>query len=228
MKLNDIETALAPYGLKLRGIVATNDDEIRNYGFAEQSCIALVGNIGSSFWPVFRQSPEFADGEADPLDRWSSRVALKIAPALNAEPVFPFQGPPYLPFQQWAKRAEDLWQSPIGLMMHPQYGLWHSYRFALLVKGEFDDRSAQQDSPCLSCTDQPCLNTCPVNAFSKAGYDVDACADYLKRRPSADCYNHGCMARYACPAGREYRYVDEQSQFHLQAFVGNRLDIVDS
>jgi len=228
MNVEDIEAALVPFGLKLRGIVALNDKEIREYEFTKGSFLALVGNIGSSYWPVFSHSPEFADGDADPLDRWSLRVAAEVAPKLNAVPVFPFQGPPYLPFQQWAKRAEDLNQSPIGLMMHPELGLWHSYRFALLLKGEFEITQSRQESPCLTCTDQPCLNTCPVKAFSSEGYDVDSCANYLKQTPSADCFQHGCMARFECPAGRQYRYLDVQSQFHLSAFIGNRLDIADS
>lgn len=222
MNAEDIETALAPFGLKLRGIVAINSDEIRDYDFAGQRSLALVGNIGSSFWSEFIQSKEYLDCEANPLDRWSVRVANELAPMLNGRPVFPFQGPPYLPFQQWAKRAEALHQSPIGLMMHPQYGLWHAYRFGLLFVEEFETEPVQQDSPCLSCVDQPCLNTCPVGAFSVDGYDVDSCVNYLEETPGADCFLHGCIARYSCPAGRSFRYVEEQSRFHLGAFYRAR------
>ena len=182
----------------------------------------MVGNIGSSFWSIFDQSPEYADGEDNPLDRWSKRVATEVPSKLNAEAVFPFQGPPYLPFQQWVKRAESLHQSPIGLMMHPQYGLWHAYRFALLLSESFESDIDHQRSPCLSCIDQPCLNTCPVHAFTGSGYDVPVCAQYLNETPNADCFQHGCMERYVCPVGREYRYLDEQNQFHLQAFIGAR------
>jgi len=223
MTADTIEQALEAYGLKLRGIVALNDKDIREYGFCGQSSVALVGNIGSSFWDKFTQSAEYRDGESNPLDRWSMRVANEVAPALKAKPVFPFQGPPYLPFQQWARRAEALHQSPLGLMIHPQFGLWHAYRFALLLNEDFATEPVRQASLCLSCVEQPCLNTCPVNAFTNEGYDVDSCAEYLKRTPSADCFQHGCMARFVCPAGREHRYLDAQSQFHLGAFVGARL-----
>ena len=224
MKSDDIERELAIYGLKLRGIVVLSDDEITQYGFAGHSAVALVGNVGSSYWPAFTRSREYADGEADPLDRWSRRVADELAQKIDVEPVFPFQGPPYLPFQQWAKRAEAQQQSPIGLMIHPQFGLWHSYRFALLVKDTMEDSRTVQQSPCETCCDQPCLNTCPVNAFSVAGYDVDSCAGYLRKTASADCFQHGCMARFECPVAREYRYDDAQSRFHLQAFIGARIN----
>ena len=219
MKVEDIEVELAAYGLRLRGVVALSQDEIHRYDFAGFQSVALVGNIGSSFWSEFTRSKEYLDGEANPLDRWSLRVADELAPALNARPVYPFQGPPYLPFQQWAKRAEALHQSPIGLMMHSQFGLWHAYRFALLLSEEFDAVVVKQDSPCLSCVEQPCLNTCPVGAFSAEGYDVGRCVAHLKETPEAACFDHGCMARYSCPAGREFRYDDAQSQFHLRAFL---------
>ena len=223
MTTEDIEQALVPFGLKLRGIVALKPNEVQEYGFSGRSSVALVGNIGSSFWAEFIQSPEYIDGASNPLDRWSERIANEIAPGLNAKPVFPSQGPPYLPFQQWAKRAEALHQSPLGLLIHPQFGLWHAYRFALLINEHIDQTPAQQDSPCLSCIDRPCLNTCPVNAISTAGYDVDNCASYLKQNTSADCFQHGCMARFECPTARNYRYLDAQSQFHLEAFIGARL-----
>jgi hypothetical protein len=224
MKPDDLKLELSAYGLKLRGIVALSDDEITQYGFAGHTAVALVGNVGSSYWPAFTQSKEYADGKPDPLDRWSRRVAGELVQTINAEPVFPFQGPPYLPFQQWAKRAEALQQSPLGLMIHPEFGLWHSYRFGLLVKDTIEHSQTVQQSPCQSCIGQPCLNTCPVNAFTINGYDVDSCAGYLRQTASAECFEHGCMARFSCPAGRQYRYEDAQSRFHLQAFIAARID----
>ena len=50
--------------------------------------------------------------------------------------LFPFGGPPHFPFQQWARRAEPVHPSPIGLLIHPIYGLWHSLpRRARLRRG---------------------------------------------------------------------------------------------
>jgi hypothetical protein len=126
-----LEQRLREYGLYLRGITRLNPDELESYGFpVDRAAIALVGNIGSSYWPLFSESPEYDDGAADPLDRWSRRVAETVAAEFSLQPVYPFEGPPYYPFQRWAQRAEALEQSPIGVMMHPEFGLWHSYRFA--------------------------------------------------------------------------------------------------
>jgi hypothetical protein len=215
-----LEQRLREYGLYLRGITRLNPDELESYGFpVDRAAIALVGNIGSSYWPLFSESPEYDDGAADPLDRWSRRVAETVAAEFSLQPVYPFEG---YPFQRWAQRAEALEQSPIGVMMHPEFGLWHSYRFALLgTEFEGDTAGHAAASPCIDCSDKPCLRRCPVDAFDGSGYDVEACAGYLRQMPLAECHALGCLARYACPVAPGLRYVPEQGRFHLQAFLGN-------
>ena len=211
---------LAEYGLYLRGVAELESGEAERYGFsADAEAIALVGNIGSSYWPAFRASAEFGDGGADPLDRWSRRVAEAVAAEFSLTALFPFEGPPYLPFQRWASRAETLSQSPLGIMMHPEYGLWHSYRFALLGDAFEHDPAPGRASPCLDCIDQPCLQRCPAGAFTGTAYDVDACVRYLKSTPLAECHALGCMARNVCPVAPRLRYVPAQARFHLQAFL---------
>ena len=59
--------------------------------------IILLGP-SQGFWPLLKKAPEWLDGAVDPVDRWSRRVIGKLAAALEAEPLFPFGGPPYLPF----------------------------------------------------------------------------------------------------------------------------------
>jgi hypothetical protein len=217
----DLDNLLREYGLFVRGVTRLGDTEIEDYGLdGDKPALALVGNIGSSYWPLFSRSPEYNDGAAHPLDRWSRRIADSVAQALSLHPLFPFDGPPYYPFQQWARRAEGLMQSPIGVMMHPEFGLWHSYRFALLGTA-FDalQTSSISASPCLQCDAKPCLHSCPVDAFDASGYAVDRCAGYLHDNPQAECNSRGCLARYACPVATDLRYVDAQGQFHLRAFV---------
>jgi len=215
---------LRDHGLYLRGVTRLDPRELEDYGFsAGQPALALVGNVGSSYWPAFSESPEYDDGAGDPLDRWSRRIAETIAAEFAVRPVYPFEGPPYYPFQQWAGRAEALEQSPIGVMMHAEFGLWHSYRFALLgSEFEADSASDSAPSPCIDCADKPCLQRCPVDAFDGNGYDVEACAGYLRQTPLAECHALGCLARYACPVAPGLRYLPEQGRFHLQAFLRAR------
>ena len=110
----------------------------------------------------------------------------------------------------------------MGLLIHPQYGLWHAYRFALILSAnEVLPESADiVQSPCISCTEQPCLNTCPVVALTKNGYDVPKCVGYLELNTGCDCNQQGCQARNACPVGNIHRYVDTQHLFHLRAYIG--------
>lgn len=224
MNLNDLKVRLETFGLHLRGVLKLSKEEAESFQVDSGSdvSIALVGNVGSSYWSEFSQSPEFKDGRADPLDRWSRRVAEQIAETFSLSTIYPFEGPPYYPFQQWAKRAEALSQSPLGLMIHPQYGLWHSYRFGLLLPQVTEQQSILVTSLCESCELQPCLNTCPVNAFGDEGYDVDSCDSYLKQNSDASCHQEGCLARLACPVGEAYRYEPAQHTFHLRAFLDAR------
>ena len=216
----NLEQSLGNHGLFLRGIARLGEDEIADYEFpAGLQSVALVGNIGSSYWNQFSCSSEYNDGAADPLDRWSRRIASEIAAAYPVRPIFPFEGPPYYPFQRWARRAEGLASSPLGILIHPEHGLWHSFRFALLCDLEPSPPAAE--SPCLSCADKPCLHACPVDAIGDEGYDVERCADYLAANPEAACHGRGCLARYACPVAIDQRYRAEQSRFHLRAFLGD-------
>ena len=210
--LTELAEALAAHGLILRGGFHPGGDEAELAGIGT---VVLAGNAGPAMWRAFEPH---MDAAPNPLDRWTRRVIEPIAQKLGAGAVFPF-GEPLWPFQRWARRAECLHPSPIGALIHPQYGLWHAWRAALL----FDERlalppRAETPSPCESCVDKPCLTACPVGAFSRAGYDVHACAGYLSR-PAADCLAIGCHARNACPVGGVWRYPAAQIGFHMAAFA---------
>lgn len=224
--LTEIEQRLAGLGLTLLGALnLREDDPLQPAGLAF-SCasILLFGNAGSAVWPVFSQSAEYLDGEPDPLDRWSQRVAAELAAELGAQPLFPFAGPPYQPFLRWAEKAGAGRPSPLGLTLHPGFGLWHGYRFALAfpvaVAGISEARMA--DHPCDSCVARPCLDACPVNAFTGEEYKVTDCAGYLKRNPDYHCNTRGCNARRQCPVGQQYHYSSDHADFHMRIFVARR------
>ena len=153
-------------GLVPRGALRLEPGE-RNGALAGVRTIVLAGMAGRDGWSAFAASPEAHDGVDHPLDRWSRRVIGRLARELGAQALFPFGGPPYLPFQQWARRAEPVHPSPIGLLIHPRYGLWHSYRGALGFPEALDvPEPAAVPNPCESCSGRWCLKACPVGAFS--------------------------------------------------------------
>jgi hypothetical protein len=146
-----------------------------------------------------------------------------LARDLGGAGLFPFGGPPWLPFQRWAQRAEPVFASPLGLLIHPEWGLWHSFRGAIALPGRLDlPEPPAAAHPCESCVGRPCLTACPVGAFRPGGYDVAACAAHIAAPAGADCMDQGCAARRACPVGAGHRYEAEAAGFHMRAFRAAR------
>ena len=185
--------------------------------------LVLLGFAGRAGWPAFAASAEAADGAPHPLDRWSRRVVDALAAACGGVALYPFGGPPWQPFQRWAMRAEAVHPSPLGLLIHPAFGLWHSYRGAIaLPERRALPEPDPRPSPCAACAGRPCLSACPVGAFAVAGYDVDACAAHIAAPAGAGCMGAGCAARLACPVGAAHRYDAAQAGFYMRAFRASR------
>ncbi len=181
--------------------------------------VILIGNAGPQMFARFARE---RDIRAAKIDDWTREVAGKLAEELDAQAVFPFTNP-HLPFLTWARRAGSGFTSPLGLNIHPHYGLWHAYRAALLFPVAFDLPSApHRNHPCESCAGKPCLAACPVEAFSKTGYDTDACGRHLQGAEGKPCMEGGCLARHACPVGQAYAYHPVQAQFFMKAFLAAR------
>ena len=142
-----------------------------------------------------------------------------IAARFCACPCYP-SDPPYQPFQRWAIAAEGLSASPLGILTHPRYGLWHGYRAALAFAEAFTESDAKEvpRAPvCEGCRDKPCLTACPADAVTAGGFDVAACRRHLASEEGRTCLDEGCRARAACPVGRDYTYPADQIRFHMAA-----------
>ncbi|MEO1066711.1 MAG: ferredoxin, partial [Pseudomonadota bacterium] len=120
-----LEQHLADIGLSVRGTCRYDFEGARTLE-DHHSQVVLIGNIGGGFWPIFKASG--FSGE-DALDRWTKHVLDPIADDVGARALYPSEKP-YAPFQQWAMRAEGLKRSPLGILIHPKYGVWHAYRAA--------------------------------------------------------------------------------------------------
>lgn len=204
MTTDALSKALQPYGLEQLGDCPDGDETI-----------TLIGPDEPRFWQIFRDSPEYGDGAADPLDRWSLRVLTGIAGTIGGSPIFPFGGPPYAPFFTWAKRSGRFWASPIGFLVHDEAGLFVSFRGGIRWRKQPERGTRPQ--PCLTCAGQPCASACPVGAFGN-GYDVAACKAHVASEAGQDCRNGGCLARRACPVGQGLR-LPAQAAFHMEAFL---------
>ena len=198
--------------------------------------VVLAGNVGASMWQTLsRDYPvESADNEAHPtlLDDWSRATLNWVADALGGPtqcaPLFPFEGPPFLPFIRWAQKAEPVFPSPIGPLIHPDHGLWHAYRGALIFGARIELPSGpERQSPCDSCDGKPCLTGCPVRAHEENAFDLARCIGHIVTDAGAGCMTDGCLARRACPVGRPTQYAPDQAQFHMTAFRRTNRGVLD-
>jgi ferredoxin len=176
----------------------------------------LLLGPGAGFWDAVTAAPEFADGAADPLDRWSTRLIGTLAEAEGGTALFPFGGPPWLPFHKWAIRSGRVFASPVQLLVHAEAGLMLSFRGALALPGRHALPSPLP-RPCDSC-ERPCLTACPVSALTGEGYDLPACHGFLDSDAGAECMAAGCRVRRACPVSAGAGRTPAQSAFHMRAF----------
>ena len=214
MAHEQLDGLLAACGLIRRGgFTPGPEDGLPDKG----ASLILIGNDGPALWRVFSAQ---AGQRPNPLNDWSRGNLERIAAELGAIAYFPFGGPPHLPFQKWAMKAEKLHASPIRTLLHPSFGLWHSYRGALLFAQPQElDPMEDWASPCATCSDRPCLNSCPVEAWSGGNLDIGTCMAGLDSPEGSDCMGGGCLARRACPVGRDHIYAPEQASFHMRAFL---------
>lgn len=220
--IDGIASMLSAHGLIPRGGFRFAPEEGAPAGLSGSAAksVLLVGQAGAAPWPHFlrwrRSQPE---NLADPLDAWSRAVIDGIAAEFGARAVYPSEKP-WLPFQQWAMRAEGLKPSPLGILMHPEYGLWHAWRGALLFDVEIPIQAPRAVSHlCDLCPGKPCLKACPAGAYSEAGFAYRACLGHVRGPSGGPCRTSGCLDRNACPYGAAYRYPADAQAFHMAAFM---------
>lgn len=215
MSFTEISDAAEAEGLALTGWLHPAPEDKAPAGVRT---MLLFGYGGRAPWAAFSTSPEAGDGQPHPLDRWSERVITALADRFGGEALFPFGGPPYPPFIRWTYAGEPLHQSKLGMSIHPDRGLWSGWRGAIALPDRLDlPQRPHSDHPCAPCP-APCRDACPVGAFTDDGYDTAACRAYLNSPEGAPCRAAGCLARRACPVGRDYAQSAEQAAFHLEAF----------
>ncbi len=209
--LSALEARLAPHFLAVLGGFHAKGDPALPPG---TRTLLLLAPREPGFWAHLTAQPEWA-GE-DPVDRWSRRVIGRIACDIGAKALFPFGGPPYHPFYQWALRTGAVWESPVRLLVHHRQGLLVSFRGALALKEEMELPSPPP-SPCTDCA-APCTQSCPAGALDQRGYDVPRCHAHLDEPQGMECMTGGCLVRRACPVSQTYARLPLHSAYHMRQF----------
>ena len=104
-RLNDL---LKGAGLFVRGgfqVGPADDMPLLSDGCTAAS-VLLIGNAGGEMWQAFEAQ---ADRQRrNPLDSWLRPEIECVAAEVDATSVFPNDGPPFVPVQDWAARAEPV------------------------------------------------------------------------------------------------------------------------
>lgn len=219
--LEAIAAALGDTGLFYRGGFHPRPEDAvpRLANGSDAGTVVLIGNAGVAMWRAFSEADPDRSTR-NPLDSWLNPILERMAQQIGATLILPNQGPKFPAIQDWARRAEAVFRSPIGIMIHPDFGLWHVYRAALL----FSERLAlpprvKGANPCDSCAGRPCLKVCPADAFEPDRFNARACVAHVTSDAGGNCRERGCLARRACPVGRDFAYPNEAGAFHMAAVV---------
>jgi epoxyqueuosine reductase len=191
--------------------------------------VMLFAHAGNRLWRKL-QSSDFGfasvhnsarpiDNTRHPIDGYSIEKVTEhlkqYYPSLNFQILYPsaqdFNQP--IGLQQFGELAGWHHNSPLKVGINQTWGTWFAYRVLLVCDGQFKPtEKLQSKSPCVSCSDKPCISECPAKALSQTAFDLNRCSQYRASEQS-QCRDR-CVARLACPVSIEHRYPIEQIQYH--------------
>ena len=177
--------------------------------------ILLLGPHEPGFWPALCDSPEWRDGAADPVDRWSRRVITGLADGLARRCIFLLE-PSQLRFSlgPWPVTAPG--SAPSACWCRPKRGLWSPIAALWNLIGK-SKRLKRQHSP---APDAPSLaHRLPSWRATGRQYDVEACRSYVQVGSMTTLPHDGCLARRACPVSQTYERDAAQSAYHMREFL---------
>ncbi|MEM7799062.1 MAG: hypothetical protein AAF633_07735 [Chloroflexota bacterium] len=187
-----------------------NDAEVP---LADHSRLVLLGNGGPHFW---KKLDENGWQDEDPIDRFSLALTRNFVEMIGGAVdyhsylnLYPLSSH-VIPLQRLGALAGWGHPSPIGPFISGRYGLWFAYRSAFLTNLPLDSGSSEAHLPlpCDTCKDKPCQIVCPASAIQVGDpIALNACITH-RLTPKSSCAAT-CLARIACPVGREHRYPKE-------------------
>lgn len=172
--------------------------------------LILIGHGGRQLWASVQAA---GINSAQPIDDFTIKTIEQCfateLPTTNYRFIYPSEHP--IGLQQLGKLAGWHHPSPFMLGIDDEWGSWSAYRAVLLTDTHFAPSEAvDREHPCLNCADQPCISSCPGRALEGGQFALQKCSDY-RLLPQSPC-QLSCLARLACPIGREHRYSAAQMQ----------------
>ena len=238
--LKALQEKLAAIGLNVMGVADGSP-----YAHLLEGCesAVVVGNGGRTLWEYFVQTleedPSRLSEHSHPFDdmveRWIEKISVDVG--LKQGEHFRWircaaTEETFVDFRCLGRDAGLGSSSPVGLLIHPEYGLWFGLRAVLLTTEKLDAHwlhnhpkptlnvEGGAESPCSRCVEKPCISACPAKAVQVEGWSVQRCATF--HQTSSDCAGR-CHSRLACPVGREHRHSALQHLYHNDPVYGRRV-----
>lgn len=186
--------------------------------------ILVFGSGGRALWDALvadvRAHPAHLAQEEHPLDAYVRRAVLAADPALGDVRRRWFfaaaDAELHLDFRLLASLAGLGGRSRLGLLLHPEFGLWLGLRAAVFLDAALPVSPPPDPDPCAGCP-APCIPACPGGAFVDGAWDVGRCSAF--HDASAACAST-CHSRLACPRGAEHRYPPDELVYHYDRRAG--------
>ena len=188
-------------------------ESIRNIiGLKNKQQLIVLGHLGRSLWDNLKQSDVKSN---DPVDDFTKTTVQeffeKNYPHANYQVIYPCDSA--IGLQAIGELAGWDYASPFKVGINNKWGSWFAYRAVVIADTDFTlTQPLITHSPCSSCSEKHCIKSCPADALSSGELNLDACVNFRKQTDST-CRN-SCIARVSCPVGEEFRYSDEQIQYH--------------
>ncbi|WP_444995160.1 hypothetical protein [Aliikangiella sp. IMCC44359] len=176
------------------------------------SQLLIIGHGGNRMWQAFGESEK---EPLNPIDNFSLNHVTayldKQSGVESYQAIYP--GGQFFGLQQLGKILGWHHDSPFRVGINSQWGSWFAYRVVMLTKSKYQPTAVQRtESPCLQCNQRPCVNACPANALSENDFALSDCLSY-RESANSSCRDK-CLARMACPVGKQHQYSIEQINYH--------------
>lgn len=210
--LQALGSHLAAHGLDRLGVA---DGAPHGAVLAGCRSVVVVGNGGRALWEgllaAVRAEPALAEAP-HPLDAYVARVLAEApVPVPGRWVACAAESPVPLDFRTLGLHAGLGWPSRLGLLLHPEAGPWLGLRAAFFTPVALAPTGPLPGAgPCPTCP-APCMPACPIGAVGPEG--VDWRASWAFRQRDDRCHG-GCLAREACPEGRDHAYGAAQHRYH--------------
>ena len=179
--------------------------------------LILIGHGGSAFWQALQASGTALSRNevGHPVDDFTVATVQQFMQSECAgvayEIIYP--GSYIVSLQELGKLAGWHHPSPFMVGINATFGSWFAYRAVLLANTDLPVTAPLQTaSPCASCSEKPCISSCPPHALDDGKFDLQKCLGY-RQQTDALCKNT-CIARTRCPVASEHRYSDAQMHYH--------------